>query len=467
MNDKNEWEELIDCHLRGELNESQKERLAGLLDADPAMRQQFVEQVHWDTEFAEALRESSHTPRDADNLAAEQAKMARQWASKPTFLRLMLAVAAVVIVVLSAGLIYQLAYPEVGIPENNDIASQHPVSDVSVARITGLSGSLIWTGDRGQIVRDVKIGTKLAGGTIEGMSPDSWFELQFNDGSTVMISGTSMLTFADVGQKELRLREGRLSANVVPQRAGKPMLVHTRSVLLKVLGTQFDVEANLTSTVLNVSEGKVRLRRLSDRSEVDVPAKHLVVVDDERDLTPELVPDSVHHWKSRLHRRPGGYGKWLPATAERIASQKAIPLVPSDNPDVTLYLLSIPVSRSDSSPVVVQPDSRFVVRGRLNKPTRIHLGIGMRHATGEFAGKFRGDLGARQSISELDSEGHFEVVYRLGEFSLDPCVQDRKEDLADKPDGLVLNAVWAFTPAGEPAGLEVTEVELIPPPRDN
>ena len=55
MNDKNDWEELIDRHLRGELEESEKERLTELLDTNAAARQGFVEQVQWDTEFAEAL----------------------------------------------------------------------------------------------------------------------------------------------------------------------------------------------------------------------------------------------------------------------------------------------------------------------------------------------------------------------------------------------------------------------------
>ena len=50
------------------------------------------------------------------------------------------------------------------------------------------------------------MGDQLAGGTIEGMAPDAWFELQFTDGSTVMISGFSMLTFSDDGQKSFGLR---------------------------------------------------------------------------------------------------------------------------------------------------------------------------------------------------------------------------------------------------------------------
>ena len=58
MSDAHDWHELIDRHLRGELNESEKERLAELLDSDAAARKDFVEQVQWDTRLAEVLRES-------------------------------------------------------------------------------------------------------------------------------------------------------------------------------------------------------------------------------------------------------------------------------------------------------------------------------------------------------------------------------------------------------------------------
>jgi len=155
----------------------------------------------------------------------------------------------------------------------------------------------------------------------------------------------------------------------------------------------------------------------------------------------------------------------LPATEQRAAAQKAIPLVPRENPSVTLYLLGIPVSRSNGPPVVVRSDSQFVVRGRLNKPAKVYFGIAVSYVNGEFAGKFRGDLDAQQPISEPDERGQFEVVYRIGDFTLDPCVHDRKEDLAPIPDDLVLNGVWAFTQTGGPSGLEVSEVELIQPER--
>ncbi|MFK7768069.1 MAG: FecR domain-containing protein [Mariniblastus sp.] len=354
-----------------------------------------------------------------------------------------------------------MAYPSDG--ANPSIAKQGSILDLPIAKITGLSGSLIWTGDRGQIVRDVKVGTGLAGGTIEGMGPDSWFELQFNDGSTVMISGTSMLTFSDAGQKELRLREGIFSANVTPQPAGKPMLIHTRSALLKVLGTQFDIKTNLNSTELNVREGKVRVKRLSDGREVDVPAKHRVVAGDEREMTPARVPDSTNKWKSQLDLGPtkawGNYGKWIPASGGRRAAMKAIAFVPQENQKVTLHLLGLPVIQSEDSPVVVEPNSRFVVRGRIKVAAEVSFGIRMAHSNGEFAGKFLG----RQEVSKSDDENEFELVYPLETFALAPCVRDRKDELPGSPEDLVLTGVWSFTYTGAPSGLEVTEVELLPP----
>jgi hypothetical protein len=133
---------------------------------------------------------------------------------------------------------------------------------------------------------------ELSGGTIEGTAADSWFELKFHDRSTAMIFGKSNLTFSDQGQKVLHLKQGRFSATVVPQSAAKPMLIHTPSAVLKVIGTQFDVEAVHDSTMLYVREGKVQIRRVSDGKTVDVPAGHRVVVTADSDMLLRFVgPD--------------------------------------------------------------------------------------------------------------------------------------------------------------------------------
>ncbi len=113
-----------------------------------------------------------------------------------------------------------------------------------------------------------------------------------------------MLTFMDDGQKRLRLREGRMSADVTPQPDGKPMVIQTRSATLTVLGTSFDVEADLPSTAFSVREGTVRVTRASDGKEIDVPANHRVVAAADRDLERRQITGIVHNWKSRIDQGP-------------------------------------------------------------------------------------------------------------------------------------------------------------------
>ena len=213
-----------------------------------------------------------------------------------------------------------------------------------IAKITGLSGSVLWTGDGGRLAEDLVVGANVSGGTVEGMTPESWVELTFRDGSTVTISGNSMLTFSDHDQKLLRLKEGNFSANVKPQPKGRPMLVHTRSATFEVLGTKFEVEASLASTTLNVSEGQVRAKRLSDGRTVDVPAKHRVTASTDQEMTAVKVPDSVSLWKSRLHLGPNySHGKWLPKTADKPARVRSIPfsIKRPDRDPWTLYVLDV------------------------------------------------------------------------------------------------------------------------------
>ncbi len=299
----------------------------------------------------------------------------REPMSKLALTRTLLAVAAVMMTALMASLIYNGA-----------------IADREIAKITGLNGSLTWTGDGGRVVSDLSLGAQLTGGTVEGMSPESWVELEFNDGSIVMISGNSMLTFSDHAQKELHVREGSVSCNVNPQPAGKPMLIHTRSAMLEVLGTQFKVEAGLTSTMLNVNEGKVRVKRLSDGNTVDVLAKHRLIATADQDMSPVAVPDSVSQWKSQLQLGPAtGLGKWLPATDQKAATLKAIPFVLTTHQGktITLYVASFNVSRGDHPPVVLQPDSRFRVRGHIASAHDVFFGVTVNHANGEFAGNFQ------------------------------------------------------------------------------
>ncbi len=448
MSDANDWHELIDRHLRGELSESEKKRLAELLDSDSSARKSFVEQVQWDTRFAEVLRESRdsrgklrepNTNHNADALFAERTPTMHERTPTMTFTKTMLAIAAVILVALTASLYFH-----------------RPSAEREIAKITGLSGALQWTGDGGRVFHNLSLGTELSGGTIEGMTPGSWFELEFSDGSTVTISGNAMLTFSDHEQKKLHLKEGNLSGNVKPQPADKPMLIYTRSAMLEVVGTRFEVEAGPSAMMLNVSEGKVRVKRLSDGSMVDVPAKHRLVAAADREMLSVLVPNSVNRWKSQLHLGPDGtQGKWSPKTEAEDAKIRAVPY--TTHQGKTIYTASFGVSPGDKPPVILQPDSCFRVRGRIASTHKVYFGVTLRHPNGEFAGNFQ----TIRSAVEFRSGQDFEVILHLRDFRLDPSLIEMKSSLPTDPYDLVVESMWCHT-LGEQAGLEVTEVELIP-----
>ncbi len=459
MNTNQTRDELFERHLQGELSDVEKEHVAELLDSDAAARQQFVELAQWDTELGETIREHAEPVDNKDLLPSGKGTIER--GGENTFLLspfTTLATVTVLFILLSSFLYLQIRTDFA--PEEKIVLSQTASSPI--ATITGLKGSLLWTGNQGELVLDMHVGRELTGGTIEGLAPDSWFELQFQDGSIVTISGTSMLTFADVGQKKLRLKQGAFTADVVPQPVGKPMIIQTPSTVIEVVGTRFEVEALQAFTTVNVREGNVRLKHLVDGNVVDIPADYRVIAEAGGDLSPMPLPAAENYWKSQLDVQAGGFGKWLPATKKRPAAQKALPLIPVNNPNVILSLLSIPVSGRSGPPVVLTPHATFRVRGRLHDSAQVHFGIAVSYGNGEFAGMFRGDLLKKQPVSEIDDEKEFESIYQLSDFTVDPCVRKKQDSLARKPDGLYLDRLWVFTDTGSSSGLMVHEVELIP-----
>jgi ferric-dicitrate binding protein FerR (iron transport regulator) len=331
-----------------------------------------------------------------------------------------------------------------------------------IAKITGMSGSLLWTGDGGRVDRNMAVGSNLFGGTIEGMAPDAWFELEFNDGSKVVISGNSMLTISDLGQKKLRLKEGGFSANVERQPEGRPMLVHTRSAVLEVLGTRFSVDTELASTTLTVSEGRVRATRLSDGSSIDVPAQHRLVASVGRELLPEHVPESVMLWQSHLEKgQRANHGEWIAAGEMTPAYLKSVPwTIPPeiDSQQRTLYTLGIPISSGDHAPVVLQPETKIRVQGKVDKSHMIWFGLSLRHTNGEFAGRFQ----ITRPAGDFKDGEPFEVILSLSDYQLDPSLATWAKHLPESPYGLIVKDIWCHT-LWDPAGLQVSEMALTIP----
>ena len=64
MSREHEFEELVDRHLRNELSEPEKEKLAELLDSDSEKRRLFVELVSFEVLAGDVLRDSTSPDRE-------------------------------------------------------------------------------------------------------------------------------------------------------------------------------------------------------------------------------------------------------------------------------------------------------------------------------------------------------------------------------------------------------------------
>jgi hypothetical protein len=234
------------------------------------------------------------------------------------------------------------------------------------------------------------------------------------------------------------------------------MIVQTRSAILTVLGTSFDVEADLPATAVSVREGTVRVMRTSDGKEIDVPAKFRVVAAADQDLERQQVNGYVHHWKSRIDLGPDEtFGKWIAATDTHPALLKSVAFVPKENPNVVLYLLGLGVRSQAGAPVQVDASSRFELVGKVDVETDIYFGIQVAYANGDYAGKFR----AKCTLAR-DASGEFVASAHLQDFGLDPSVAEYKEKLAQSPEDLFVNGVWCFTHSKSPSGLRISEIRL-------
>jgi len=334
------------------------------------------------------------------------------------------------------------------------VTFMRPGAEEAIATVTEMNGALQWTGDGGRVVHDIEAGSSLRGGTLESLSADSWAVLTFRDGSKVTVSGQSTLTISEDQQKQLRLREGSISASVAPQPQARPMLIHTPTAKLEVLGTQLNVDAEAASTTLRVNEGRVRATRLADGSVADVPSGHQVIVSANRRvaLIVRRRPQSVGSWQSSLPA-DAIYGKWIPEGGRSGGTLRAAPVVLNPEKDpITLHLASISAWRGPAPSVVPAAGGRFRIRGRIEAPGELYLGITMKHVKGGFAGKY---VTARQVGLGEQTDRRLEIELPLEDF------RPQEREFPDSPLGLELVDLWCFT-YNQDVELSIASIELLP-----
>ncbi len=390
--------------------------------------------------------------------------------------RSLLALTAMVCVCLLVALFVQRGHYENRLVNETKALSPTDSTDKNeqfVAKISAIGGAVIWTGDGGRVTRDLAVGSKLTGGTIEGVNPTSWVELEFLDGTALTLSGDSRLTFSDFGQKILYLKEGEISSKVKPQPKQSPMLVHTRNAILEVVGTEFDVESEIDSTTLNVTQGMVRLKRLSDGEFVEVPANQRALASSGLDLSAQPIPEIIMHWKSDLNQPDHVFGRWISTSKNMPSRLKTVPHrhTTGQGQKVMLMIGGVTVLGQDNEQVVFQNDSKIRVRGFCKDPQQVVFGISVKKSDGGFGGSYSShklndpefwmdlskaikDQPKNEKAGELKE---FEIVVNAAQFNL--SVDLNQNDFPKSPTGMVVESFYCVTPL-EKIGMEITEVEI-------
>ena len=384
---------------------------------------------------------------------------------------------AALFVVFFTGLFFVLTNN--GLKENN----------YAFAEVIAFDGLVEWRDSVSGKEQKFDVGKKLRSGTIECLSANSWAEIKYFDGTSLIVSGFSELALSDNnGSKLIDLLRGDLSVDAKPQPKGKPMKVISPGARAEVLGTQFNVVAGADSTRYIVNEGLVKVRRTYDGSVQEVPANHFVVARQGQTEEFKSLPRINHEqeWKSELPRDMR-WGELIKSTnitsinpaikalseysstAQRILAPYNLRTKPcilrekGKSPEL-LFCAALGVSSSGDRPIVVDENAKFLVKGLIDRSmfgvddaNSFFMGLTTHHPTGGFAGKFV----TKRNIS-FNPEG------RNNKFEIEIPVKDfwkikkgyRTDKLIPKLSiGLELSDVWFV--AYQNIGLEINSVEII------
>lgn len=323
--------------------------------------------------------------------------------------------------------------------------------DAWVMSTAEVSGSVRWTGQGGSIVDSLAKDAALSGGTVETVSDDAAVTLAFRDGSLVTLMAHSAATISDDGQKQVHLREGNLSADVRPQHSGRPMIIHTATAVLEVLGTRFEVDSDSSNTRLSVNEGRVRMTRLVDGRVAEVIAAHEVVASLNRaedfQVTPRRTPEVI--WRTDFAKGANdAQGRWLPADATRPARLSAEPvfLKNTSRGAVTIHRIAVTLQWQELKTVQVRPESRLRITGRSTATAPLELMLLGRKPEGGHAGNFFREVEVKH--------GSWQIEVTVGDF------RKGSANATPSPPPMNLSHIALYT-IDTDANLEIERVEVL------
>lgn len=421
-----EQQTLLMRHLNGELSPSETANLEILLKENAESRA-----------FLREVAEQAMGIADVERLSQQREPVK---VKRPVFNPIKWAIAAAITLILTGS--FLIAFQSAGRSLTAEVVAthgpnQHLAAD-GVNLPTLIPGAML------------KIGEKL-----RTLSSRSWVKLKLNDGSYLMLTGrSSMRLIHDESHRAFLLRYGNLWATIKSPEDVRPVSILTETARLKTNYAQFDVETKFEEiSVINVNSGSVSTERLSDGSQIDIPADHqtTIYMSQRQALAALRQPEPVNNWNCGMLSCPEAvYGRWLEPNEKNRVRLRASPLLIGKK--ATIHATNFSVRRSGSPPVIIEKDSRFSIRLTSKTSDPIYVGITTKKQKGGFFGKYTEKLEGNL----LGQTGETRKInISISEFApLD-------KSLSPSPVGMELTDIWVVSRM-ENAELEVHRVEFMP-----
>lgn len=255
-------------YFDGDLSDAELAELNSLLRGDAASRRRFVEyctcscliRETFDPKRQSLLRHEQsagqRTPSESGGRTTGVFSRSPRWMTKRhRFVRAVTA-ASIVIAAVVGSFLWHLY--------------RHARATLPIGRLENVAGDVRVASADSQfraITSDAEINS---GDTIRTWGSESAATLVYGDGTRLVLVGDTSVTCAEEAYKSVVVHHGTLAASVQPQPRNRPMVLATPAAKVQVVGTQFLVNARANRTDLSVTEGRVRVTRVSDGQAIDV-----------------------------------------------------------------------------------------------------------------------------------------------------------------------------------------------------
>lgn len=415
------WESLT-RYCAGECSATEAAELSTVLENDPAACELFVE-----------IAPQSVLLRDLAQASSEPATIVPSPSRRKRTLLWTFALAASVVIAFVVGRKWS-------VPEGNQR---------EIGRIESASAVVQFARDGKSI--ELSVGDAFEAGSLATDAMET-AALRLTDGTLLSLGTDTELELVEDGRKRIDLKRGTFTADVVPQPVGKPMLIHTPTAEIEVVGTAFSLAVEPERTHLDVDEGLVRVRRLADDAKVEVPAGREVRVSPDAGDPLQLGASTRSNaaWRVDFSAgAPRGWdaGEWVPENG----SLRAAPTIEGRRNHAVIS--NNAWRDGDHSLARLFEDSVVRVTLRRHKPATLDVVLSLREADGRsFVGN--AFLRNRRNWNELPVG-----EWRTLEFPLSEFVPMR-DTSSLRIDGKAVFKI-SITTRQEAAGLEVKDIEIV------